>query len=328
MSVTDVVLGCLLAVLLLLVLASCLLRANRLDRLHVRTDAARAALLAALERRAVVARAVALQLGDRRLRAVASRTEAVAPDEREGTENDLSALLGALDRETLPSALRGELVDAEQRVMIARRVHNDAVRDTRALRSRRLVRWLRLAGNAPAPAYFDIVDADPATDEGTAARPRRRHAGRVLLVDRAGRLLLFEAFDPGRPAERFWLTPGGGVEPGESTRTAAARELREETGLRMAPEQLVGPVWRREALVTFDGERIAADEEFFVVQAQLDSVDTSGFTPLEQDTVLGHRWWTPDELRRTDQAVFPRDLGELLGELTGNGWDGVTRRVS
>ncbi|MDT7690712.1 MAG: hypothetical protein QOI75_79, partial [Pseudonocardiales bacterium] len=54
MDAFGLLLFCLLAVALLVV-ASCLLRANRLDRLHVRTDAAKAALLAALERRAVVA---------------------------------------------------------------------------------------------------------------------------------------------------------------------------------------------------------------------------------------------------------------------------------
>ena len=37
--------------------------------------------------------------------------------------------------------------------MIARRVYNDAVRDTLALRSHRMVRWLRLAGTAPLPRY-------------------------------------------------------------------------------------------------------------------------------------------------------------------------------
>jgi hypothetical protein len=40
-------------------------------------------------------------------------------------------------------------------------VHNDAVRDTLDLRSRRLVRGLRLAGTAPAPAYFEIADPPP-----------------------------------------------------------------------------------------------------------------------------------------------------------------------
>jgi hypothetical protein len=57
-------------------------------------------------------------------------------------------------------AVLEELVDAEQLVILARRVHNDAVRDTLGLRSRRLVRWLHLAGTAPLPAYFEIADAD------------------------------------------------------------------------------------------------------------------------------------------------------------------------
>lgn len=140
-----------------LLLAAWVLRvANRLDRLHVRTDAAWAAVDAALARRAVVVRA----LLDPELSAAASRAEAASRADRELLENELSALLGALDRSALPPALAAELADAEERVMLARRVHNDAVRDTLGLRSRRLVRWLHLAGTAPLPAYFEIADAE------------------------------------------------------------------------------------------------------------------------------------------------------------------------
>ncbi|MGH3918001.1 MAG: exopolyphosphatase, partial [Pseudonocardiaceae bacterium] len=62
------------------------------------------------------------------------------------------------DRTALEPACARRLADAEQRVVIARRVYNDAVRDTLALRSHRRVRWLRLAGRAPLPRYFEIAE--------------------------------------------------------------------------------------------------------------------------------------------------------------------------
>ncbi len=76
--------------------------------------------------------------------------------------NALGRALARVDRTALPPDVRTALADAEQLLVLARRVHNDAVRDTLGLRSRRLVRWLRLAGTAPMPAYFEIADPSPA----------------------------------------------------------------------------------------------------------------------------------------------------------------------
>lgn len=151
-----------LALLTLIVLVT---TANRLDRLHVRTDAAWAALDAALARRAVVARAVASGSGSlveaAALRAAADAAEAAPRSEREAAENDLTRRLAAVDRAAMPDGLAQELGDAEHRVVIARRVHNDAVRDTLTLRRRRKVRYFKLAGSAPAPEYFEIVEPEP-----------------------------------------------------------------------------------------------------------------------------------------------------------------------
>ncbi|MFF4101700.1 NUDIX hydrolase [Streptomyces sp. NPDC001903] len=54
----------------------------------------------------------------------------------------------------------------------------------------------------------------------------------LVVTDADGRVLLGQAHD-GR-----WELPGGKVDPGESFEQAAARELAEETDLRVAPEDV------------------------------------------------------------------------------------------
>ncbi len=155
-----------LAVLVVVILAVggwALQTANRLDRLHVRYDLSWQALDGALARRAVVARAVAVDAYGEgpdaaRLAALADAAEAAPRPAREGAENDLSAALAQVDFAALPSPLVTELSDAEARVVLARRFHNDAVRDTLALRERPVVRMLRLGGTAALPTYFEIVE--------------------------------------------------------------------------------------------------------------------------------------------------------------------------
>jgi hypothetical protein len=150
-------------------------RLQRLHRLHRRTDAARSGLELALQHRAEAADAVADTLPDPApLRGAVAACRTAGPpgidgSEREVSENALGRQLAGVERSTLPEPVRAELHDAEQLLIVARSVHNDAVRDTLVLRSRRLVRWLRLAGTAPLPAYFEIADAAPA---GTRPGPR------------------------------------------------------------------------------------------------------------------------------------------------------------
>jgi ADP-ribose pyrophosphatase YjhB (NUDIX family) len=63
-----------------------------------------------------------------------------------------------------------------------------------------------------------------------------------LAYDEVGRLLLVQrANEPGRG---LWSVPGGRVEPGEDDHAALVREMREETGLHVTPDVLVGRVQR------------------------------------------------------------------------------------
>ncbi|MCG8919216.1 NUDIX hydrolase [Actinokineospora sp. PR83] len=311
---------------LLVVLGSWLVgTANRLDRLHVRTDAAWAALDAALARRAVVARTVAGTLEPRagdRLRVLADRAERAPRPEREPAENALTRELAGVDRHSTPLVLAAELVDAEHRVVIAHRVHGDAVRDTLAQRRRRVVRWFKLAGTAPQPAYLEIAEPQPAD------LPRPRPAARVVLLDAADRVLLFHGHDPADPGDSYWFTAGGGVEPGEDLRGAAVRELREETGVALAPDALTGPVWRRRVAFSFEGRNYDGEEWFFLARLPEGAeVSTDGFTELEARTIVEHRWWTAQDLRETPDTVYPVQLAELLPDLLDETWSGSPRTV-
>ncbi|WP_037570852.1 LemA family protein [Phaeacidiphilus oryzae] len=153
--------------------------AGRLDRLHARIDAARAALDAQLLRRAAVTQELATtQLLDPASSLVLQQAahharQATADREtREVAESELSqALRAVFDDRAEAEALRElpggqealtDLTSAVRRVAMARRFHNDAVRAARQVRRHRLVRYLRLAGHAPSPMAFEMDDEVPA----------------------------------------------------------------------------------------------------------------------------------------------------------------------
>jgi 8-oxo-dGTP pyrophosphatase MutT (NUDIX family) len=150
------------------------------------------------------------------------------------------------------------------------------------------------------------------------AEPVDRTAGRVLVLNSAGQVLLFEGFDPGlSDGPRFWFTPGGGCEPGESFEAAARRELVEETGL--APERLDGPVHERITVFDMEGVTFRQSEQFFLAHVDGDDIEivSDGFTDLERRSVLGHRWWSVAELRAATAEIYPAVLADLLETVAG-----------
>ncbi|MGY1754409.1 hypothetical protein [Blastococcus sp. SYSU D01042] len=155
------------AVVLALLLAWTAWTLVRLGRLEARVAQARTTLELQLRRRAGLAAELAREhpaaLGPARARTLAEAAEqarAAEHGDREAAENALGRELRELPAELpgVPEALQADLAGTSTRVALARRFYNDAVRDTRALRGRRLPRVMRLHARRPLPRFFDIDD--------------------------------------------------------------------------------------------------------------------------------------------------------------------------
>lgn len=150
----------------------------------------------------------------------------------------------------------------------------------------------------------------------TAERRVVRDVSRVVLLDAIDDVLLLHGFDPVDPtAGRWWFTRGGGAEDGETREATALREVEEETGLRL--DRVVPLVGMRTAVFEFDGRVWEQRERYFAARVQRFAVDDSGWTEGERRSLLGARWWSPEEVRTTSERFFPDNLLELLDAARG-----------
>jgi 8-oxo-dGTP pyrophosphatase MutT (NUDIX family) len=144
---------------------------------------------------------------------------------------------------------------------------------------------------------------------------RRRLTARVLLIDRQDRILLMKGRLPSRrDGPGAWFTIGGGAEPGETVLEAAAREIREETGI--ADFELGPVIGRREGMMILAGdEEVWFDEHYVLARCAGGEPVRHGWQADEHDLIDEIRWWTLAELRATGERVFPPGLAALLGDV-------------
>lgn len=77
------------------------------------------------------------------------------------------------------------------------------------------------------------------------------------------------------------------------------------------------PLWRRDVLYTYRGERRLQHEAICVARISrlAPRIDDTGREAIEREDHLLYRWWRVDELRRSDDRFYPRSLPQHIDAL-------------
>ena len=142
-----------------------------------------------------------------------------------------------------------------------------------------------------------------------------RRAARIAVLDPEGRVFLL-CYD-NEEVGVHWAMPGGGLEPGESPREGALREMREETGW---DDLTPGPLlctWEHD--FTRAGVPVRQHEHIYVARGPHREPNSRSAAARAEEGILAWRWRSPQELAASGDAVWPPQLARLLVELESPG---------
>ncbi len=144
--------------------------------------------------------------------------------------------------------------------------------------------------------------------------PTIRHAVRAVLVDPVSeRLLLIRARAPDDVRD-LWLTPGGGVESGESEGDALRREIWEETGYEIRAATRL--IWTRRHTYHFRGRDIEQHERFyFAPTAAFEPTARHNPADAEMMVFREFRWWELDAIEASTEVFVPGNLASAVRDL-------------
>lgn len=138
-----------------------------------------------------------------------------------------------------------------------------------------------------------------------------RKTVRVLCMNPDGEILLIKIIPIHLKVPYCWITPGGGVDVGESESDAVKRELFEETGIQNARFDPI-PIKYQERIVTARGNTKLFKESFYLAHVDDNEFSREFLQPDEHQLFLEYKWWSALEMGKSQELIFPEDLSALL----------------
>ncbi|MES2855341.1 MAG: NUDIX domain-containing protein [Bdellovibrionota bacterium] len=145
----------------------------------------------------------------------------------------------------------------------------------------------------------------------------KRRACRAVLLTPQNEVLLIKIANPNGKWVG-WITPGGGIDEGESIEAALERELLEEVGFGLF--LVVGHIWKRSMIFEWNGKEIDQTEDFFLIETErFDVPEKTDLTPEEAGYIKEIRWWRVEDIEKSNETFAPAQLVSLLKDVIING---------
>lgn len=143
-----------------------------------------------------------------------------------------------------------------------------------------------------------------------------RKSSRAIVLNKNNEIFLFQyRFDYLDDSKLIWITPGGGLDEGESFDDALKRELFEELGVQIT--ESCPEIYFRNPLYTMkNGEVIQSVEKFFLVTLDSEFFSFEHWTESEKKRMSVGKWWSMEEIQQSEDEFFTKDIIRILMELS------------
>lgn len=143
-----------------------------------------------------------------------------------------------------------------------------------------------------------------------------RMSSRAIILNKNNEIFLFQYnFDYFANGNVVWITPGGGLEDGESFEMALKREVFEELGIQL--NQCYKQIYYRNPIYYLkNGEIAQCEERFYLVYLDREEFSYNNWTESERKRMLYGKWWSIDKIQQSGDEFFSSDLINILEKLS------------